>query len=199
VTCASPEGDLLGIWFHFSIRFLLVCAPMVAPASFSPQFPRDSADKSQAYDVAIARYKEFLAHPPKEIPRSTLVKVRADLATAYFMLHQYAESLEVLKAFADDNGGHSNPGSSLAEAQAWLVRGLAYLELDRPDEATPSLRRAVAANSNSGTARLALGDGPCAQRSHPGCGSSIYGTDTPHAFLAGGVVQAGFGAHSDCE
>jgi tetratricopeptide (TPR) repeat protein len=131
---------------------------MVVPASFSAQFPRDSADKSQAYEVAIARYKEFLAHPPKETPRSTLVKVRADLATAYFMLHQYAESLEVLKAFADENGGRSNPGSSLAEAQAWLVRGLAYLELDRPEEATPSLRRAVAANSNSGTARLALGD-----------------------------------------
>ena len=149
---------LLGIWFQFSIRLLLACAPMVMAASFSAQFPRDSADKSQEYELAIARYKAFLAHPPKETPRSTVVKVRTDLATAYFMLHQYAESLEVLKAFADEKGGRSNPGSSSAEAQAWLVRGLAYLKLDRPNEATPSLRRAVAANSNSGTARLALGD-----------------------------------------
>jgi len=149
---------LLGIWFQFSIRFLLACAPMVVAASFSAQFPRDSADKSQEYELAIARYKEFLANPPKETPRSALAKARTDLATAYFMLHRHAESLEVLKPVIDETGSRSNAGSSSAEAQAWLVRGLDYLELDRPGEATSSLRRAVAANSNSGTARLALGD-----------------------------------------
>jgi tetratricopeptide (TPR) repeat protein len=144
--------------FQFSIHLLLACAPIVVAASFSARSPNDPSDKSQEYEVAIARYKEFLANPPKETPRSSLAKARTDLATAYFMLHRYAESLEALKPVIDEKGSHSNEGSSSAEAQAWLVRGLDYLELDRLGEATPSLRRALAANSNSGTARLALGD-----------------------------------------
>lgn len=155
---ASPEGNFIRVWFQFSIHLLLACAPIVVAASFSAQSLNDPSDKSQEYEAAIAQYKEFLANPPKETPRSTLAKARTDLATAYFMLHRYAESLEVLKPVIDETGSRSNAGSSSAEAQAWLVRGLDYLELDRPGEATSSLRRAVAANSNSGTARLALGD-----------------------------------------
>jgi tetratricopeptide (TPR) repeat protein len=145
-------------WFQLSIQLLLAWAPIVVAASFSAQSPHDPSDKSQVYEKAIARYTEFLANPPKGTPRSSLAKTRTDLATAYFMLHRYSESLEVSKPVIDETSRFSNSVSSSAQAQAWLVRGLDYLELDRPGEATFSLRQAVAANSNSGTARLALGD-----------------------------------------
>src|SRR5438105_4190773 len=149
---------LFGIWFQFSTHLLLACAPIVLTASLAAQSSNDPSDKSQEYEIAIVRYKEFLSNPPRDTPLSTLAKVRTDLATAYFMLHRYAESLEVLKTVIDKKGNGSNHRSESAEAQAWLVRGLDYLELDQPREATASLRRAVATNSSSGTARLALGD-----------------------------------------
>lgn len=99
------------------------------------------------------------------------------------MLHRYQESLQALlplipsrgpSELAPDRraapGDAGTAGSKQAHpaqalpAQAWLVRGLDYLELSRPGDlnrlslATVSLRQALKRNPESGTARMALGD-----------------------------------------
>ena len=80
-------------------------------------------------------------------------EVRTRLATIYFLLHAYRESLRTVTPLT------SAKGSSVpVPQQAWMVQGLDDLELNQVSEAIPVLRVALKLNPASGTARLALGD-----------------------------------------
>ncbi len=112
------------------------------------------AERLGQYDQAAIHYERCLsgAKPSRTAP-SALAHVRTRLAKAYFLLHRYRESLEALAPLTS-----KSPRSDRVPAQAWLVEGLDYLALNQPQEAVSSLRRALAGNPSSGTARLALGD-----------------------------------------
>jgi tetratricopeptide (TPR) repeat protein len=112
-----------------------------------------AAEQAGRYEEAAALYQRLLAS--SDLPKNTAtgVHVRTRLATAYYLLHRYRESLD---AVAPLTSKHS-PQIQLP-AQAWLVQGLDQLELERVSEATVSLKKTLALNPDSGTARLALGD-----------------------------------------
>ena len=135
------------------------------------------ADKSGHYQEAVRYYEKFLASQTASPLSASVIDARTRLATADFLLHRYRESLEALRPLPFDStvrattdkaasskapGGMSGPSrgphASPIPLQAWLVRGLDYLDLNRLADAIPSLRQALALNPDSGTARLALGD-----------------------------------------
>jgi tetratricopeptide (TPR) repeat protein len=134
-----------------------------------------AADHSAHYEDAVRHYRNFLDVAGHSASSSDLAEVRTRLATALFMLHRYQESLEALeplflsksdtaRGVTGTGGSKEAPSQQTLPAQAWLVRGLDYLQLSRPgdvghfSEATSSLRRALELNPKSGTARMALGD-----------------------------------------
>lgn len=126
-----------------------------------------AAEKSGDYEQAARKYREFLATVGSSTPTSAVIEGRTRLATALFMLHRYRESLEALDPLGFPSSRRPNPGTQTSSqqakaagipAQAWLVRGLDDLELNQLAEAIRSLRRALALDEASGTARLALGD-----------------------------------------
>ena len=134
-----------------------------------------AAEHSAHYEDAIRRYQDFLTAAGSSTPQSALNEVRIRLATDFFMLHRYQESLDALQPLIPSNSaiprdtlGHAGskkaPARPAVPAQAWLVRGLDYLQLSRPgelgqlSEAASSLRQALELNPKSGTARMALGD-----------------------------------------
>ncbi len=111
------------------------------------------AEKSGNYELAATLYQRLLdsANAEKNLP--TWAHIRTRLGTAYYLLHRYEESLKAVAPLT------RAPRPSIGiSAQAWLVEGLDNLELNHPSEAIPTLRRALALNPESGTARLALGD-----------------------------------------
>jgi len=113
-----------------------------------------SAERAGQYEQAARLYQQALSSP--DLPSADLaaaVDVRTRLATDYFLLHRYEDSL---KAVAPLTSGGSR--SARAPAQAWLVDGLDRLELGQLAQAEASLRKALSVNPDSGTARLALGD-----------------------------------------
>lgn len=151
--------------------------------SFAQVSPQDElaaatkADQSGHYEEAVRYYEKFLADESASPLSLTVIEARTRLATADFMLHRYRESLEALKPLPFDTAGHTavdeaasskarggmfgppnQPNSSAVPVQAWLVRGLDYLDLNRLGDAIRSLRETLALNPDSGTARLALGD-----------------------------------------
>jgi tetratricopeptide (TPR) repeat protein len=112
------------------------------------------ADKAGNYETAAKHYQAYLdkADPANADLRAT-AQVRTRLATLYFRLHRYRESLLTLTPLTR-NKSPSTP----IPPQAWLVQGLDYLEVNELPEAIQSLRQALKLNPASGTARLALGD-----------------------------------------
>jgi tetratricopeptide (TPR) repeat protein len=84
------------------------------------------------------------------------------------MVHRYRESLEALGPlpFSANTAGPAaappnrsgEPQAGAIPTQAWLVRGLDCLELNQLSDAVISLRRALALDEASGTARMGLGD-----------------------------------------
>jgi tetratricopeptide (TPR) repeat protein len=112
------------------------------------------ADKAGDYETAAKHYQGFLdkVDPANAKTRAT-VQVRTRLATLYFLLHQYRESLLTVTPITKDRSS-----STPIPAQAWLVQGLDYLEVNQLPEAIEALRQALKLNPASGTARLALGD-----------------------------------------
>jgi tetratricopeptide (TPR) repeat protein len=124
--------------------------------SSMPQELRDAGAMERAgrYEEAASQYQHFLEHAdPAHTDPAIFAHARTRLATAFFLLHHYEDSLQAL-APPTRQGGLSLHYPS----QAWLVQGLDYLELNRPSEAIPPLRRALDLAPESGTARLALGD-----------------------------------------
>jgi tetratricopeptide (TPR) repeat protein len=148
------------------VGLLASCCPVLGQSAAENQ-PNPSSDDSQnkEHEVAVSQYEHLLATAPESTPRSALFGIRTQLATALFMLHRYEDSLHALEPIIPANSNRLSNSPSKAAAnladippQAWVVRGLDYLGLNRLPEATRSLRQALAVNPNSGTARLALGD-----------------------------------------
>jgi tetratricopeptide (TPR) repeat protein len=113
-----------------------------------------TAEQSGHYEEAATLYQKLLsgidsskADPP------VLVHVRTRLATAYYLVHRFRESLEAVAPLTAKGSRYSS-----LPAQAWLVQGLDCVELGQLPEAITSLRRTLELNPDSGTARLALGD-----------------------------------------
>lgn len=148
--------------------------------SFAQSSPQDdlaaaaAAERSAHYQDAVRHYQNFLASQSSR-SSSAVVEARIGLATAFFMLHRYQESLDALQPLIPSMGDLASSAAGASEpratrpapsipAQASLLRGLDDLELSRPgdvnrlSDATASLRRALELNPASGTARMALGD-----------------------------------------
>ena len=125
-----------------------------APGLESELLAAAVADKAGDYAKAAKHYQRYLdkADPTKVKVQAT-VQVRTRLATLYFLLHQYRESLLTVTPLTE-NKSPSTP----IPAQAWMIQGLDCLEVSRLPEAIRALRQALKLNPASGTARLALGD-----------------------------------------
>jgi len=141
------------------------CLARGQSAAENPPNPLSEDSQNQQYEAAVSQYEYLLVTAPETTSRSALFSVRTQLATAFFMLHRYEDSLHALEPMIPANWKSSShplskaaPNLSGIPAQAWVVQGLDYLELNRLPEAARSLRQALVANTNSGTARLALGD-----------------------------------------
>lgn len=143
---------------------LLVFHSTLGPAS-SPQSSQAStaeselqaatkADKAGDYATAASHFQNFLdkVDPAKMRPQA-MMEVRTRLATLYFLLHRYPESLRAVAPVTRAQGP-----STPVPVQAWIVQGLDELEINQVAQAIPSLREALKLNPASGTARLALGD-----------------------------------------
>jgi tetratricopeptide (TPR) repeat protein len=113
-----------------------------------------TAEQSGHYEEAATVYQQLLSGiDSSKADPSIVVHVRTRLATSYYLLHRYRESLEAVAPLTA-KGSQYSP----LPAQAWLVQGLDYVELGQLPEAIISLRRTLELNPESGTARLALGD-----------------------------------------
>ena len=112
------------------------------------------ADKAGDYTTAASHFQNFLDKvDPARMKPQAMVEVRTRLATLYFLLHRYNESLRTVAPVTK-----SMDSSVPVPQQAWLVQGLDDLEINQLSEAIQALRRAIQLNPASGTARLALGD-----------------------------------------
>ncbi len=140
-----------------AVTFLFLAAPVLlgqASGGNAALQAASVAERSGRYEEAATLYEQFLASTAdSSADPSTLVHARTRLATAYFLLHRYRESLE---AVAPLTSNHSRRAG--VPAQTWLVDGLDRLELGQLPEAIASLERTLVLNPTSGTARLALGD-----------------------------------------
>ncbi len=113
-----------------------------------------AAEQLGRYEEAATLYQRWLSDTGStKTDASSTIQVRTRLATAYYLLHRYQESLEAVAPL-------TSPGSPSERlpAQAWLIDGLDRLELGQLPRAIASLRRTIALYPDSGTARLALGD-----------------------------------------
>ena len=143
---------------------VLALSGAIAPAACPPQSQTSglqnelesaaAADKAGDYETAASRYQGFLdkVDGAKMKPQD-LIEVRARLATLYFLLHRYPESLRTVEPITK-----KATAPAAAPPQAWIVEGLDELELSKLPEAIQALRQALKLNPASGTARLALGD-----------------------------------------
>jgi tetratricopeptide (TPR) repeat protein len=144
---------LFAVWASLSLA--VTCAAQSAPDAQSPQSP-------DQIEQVVAQYENLLARPAPGISPAALAQVRVRLATAYFLLHRYPESLRSIApvtasgAWAADS--HADPKERPLAAQAWLLDGLDHLEINQPQQAIAPLRRALALDEKNANARLALGD-----------------------------------------
>jgi tetratricopeptide (TPR) repeat protein len=140
-----------------AVTFLFVAAPVLfgqATGGNRALQAASVAERSGRYEEAAALYQQFLSRTDdSSADPSTLVHARTRLATAYFLLHRYRESLEAVAPLTSNKSRYAG-----VPAQAWLVDGLDRLELGQLPEAIASFERTLALNPASGTARLALGD-----------------------------------------
>ncbi len=138
------------------LLLVIVSAAVLVAASQDP-VSRDlaaaaAAEKAGNYAAAATCYRRVLAEARQN--DAALAGARIELAKDYFFLRRYEESLAALKPSLDASLDQQTP----AAAQAALVAGMDNLELNRLPAAADHLRRALALNPESGTARLALGD-----------------------------------------
>lgn len=113
-----------------------------------------AAEQARQYEQAASLYERALASPALsgQVP-GVAIEARTRLATDYYLLHRYQDSLNSLP-----NDDRKTSSSESWPAQAWLVAGLDRLELGEVPEAENALRKTLELNPDSGTARLALGD-----------------------------------------
>ena len=95
----------------------LVCAHKAYLLGQAPQAQPDlraaaSAEKSGRYEEAATLYQRFLSgiESSKTNP-SLLVEVRTRLATAYFLLHRYRESLEAVAPLTSNKSRYARERS----------------------------------------------------------------------------------------
>ncbi len=157
VVFSRQQGRLHLATLQWALAVALLRAPALlgqAPDVQNELKAAAAAEQSGHYEEAAALYQRLL--PSIDLSKAdpaTRVHVRTRLATAYYLLHRYSESLQAVAPLTSK----SSPQSPLP-AQAWLVQGLDQLELGQLPEAIASLRETLALNPDSGTARLALGD-----------------------------------------
>lgn len=132
-------------------------APCAAQDVSSVLRDAEAAEKAHQYEQAARLYQRWLnqsqagpAAPGAELSAARN-EVRLRLATAFFMAHNYRESISAIQPMLRQQPSH-------LPFQAYLVAGLDNLELNQLDAAMTLLRRALKVNPDSGTARLALGD-----------------------------------------
>lgn len=117
---------------------------------------KDAAAAEQAghYEQAAGLYQHAVSSPEFDrLGAAVTFEARTRLATDYFLLHRYQESLGAVAPLTSNNAS-----SAVVSPQAWLVEGLDRLELGQIPEAEVALRKTLGLNPASGTARLALGD-----------------------------------------
>jgi len=147
----------------FGLLLLILCGGVLrAQSAASSQGPvlegelqaGAAADKAGDYATAARRYQSFLDRvDAANMKPQALVGIRTRLATLYFLLHLYPESLRAVEPITT-----KATATAAAPAQAWVVEGLDELELSKLPEAIQALHQALKLNPASGTARLALGD-----------------------------------------
>jgi tetratricopeptide (TPR) repeat protein len=159
-TLAERRSQWRGLWrvaLPWVLATALLKVPFLLGQAAGAQNPLEAAaaaEQAGRYDEAANLYQRFLTGADSsKISSATEVHVRTRLATAYFLLHRYRESLEAIAPLTSKNSGHAQ-----LPAQAWLVDGLDRLESGQVPEAIASLRRTLELNPDSGTARLALAD-----------------------------------------
>jgi tetratricopeptide (TPR) repeat protein len=142
--------NFLAVLLTILLLFVLFPPPALAQAT-APQPQAAVIPDAKDLNEAVLKYEQFLANPPDGTSGSTLTKARTQLATDYFLLHRYRESLQALRPL------HIAESAEMP-AQAWSIKGLDELKLNQLADAIKSLRHAVAASPSGATARLALGD-----------------------------------------
>lgn len=147
----------------------LGCGSLVAKAqSSSPDSGITGRESPAQIEQAVAHYEDFLANPAPGTRPSDLLAVRVRLGTAYFLLHEYPESLKALAGVieaephkattASRSASGSDLNGRLMFSQAWLVCGLDHLQLNQVADAIEPLHRALVLDPKNANARLALGD-----------------------------------------
>ena len=156
---SGKRGKMMALWlclllFHSATGRARSPQSIQAPTLEDALQAAAVADKAGDYARAAKHYQDFLDKvDASKVKREAIVQVRTRLATLYFLLHEYRESLRTV-APVTENKDSSAP----VPEQAWLVQGLDDLEINQLSPAIPSLRQAIKLNPASGTARLALGD-----------------------------------------
>jgi tetratricopeptide (TPR) repeat protein len=115
---------------------------------------------------AALDYEKFLRYPPAGATHDSINQVQARLATVYFLLHRYDDSLAELRKIQlsepaphkTEPGTSTDPAAPSLQAQIYLVSGLDYLELNQVPNAVSNLHRALELQPTNATARLAYGD-----------------------------------------
>jgi len=150
--CSLPLAEL--VWALAAVFLNFPALYAQAPDLQNELKAAATAEQSGHYEEAATLYQKLLSAIDSSNPDpSVLVHARTRLATAYYLLHRYRESLEAVTPLTG-KGSRYSP----LPAQTWLVQGLDYVELGQLPEAITSLRRTLELNPESGTARLALGD-----------------------------------------
>lgn len=161
------RSETLSISSLFAAMFLLiflVVAELWAGAQTVAASSSNQGQSPEQLRTTVEAYEKFLREPlPPGTPRAQVVEVQARLGAAYFLLHRYRESLDLLRPVlhehpTENSNRIESPQSKSLRAQSWLVSGLDDLELNQLDEALPALRRALAMQPDNATARMALGD-----------------------------------------
>ncbi len=157
-TMTLPRGAVLIL----AVTVLVVTAGVAGqqpPSQGSAELTAAAAaERSGNYEEAARDYRSFLSSAGSSAPSPVVIEARTHLATALFVLHRYAESLDAIEPLHFPSSTRSHLAAASIPAQAWLVRGLDCLELNQLPEAIRSLKEALALNPASGTAGLALGD-----------------------------------------
>ncbi len=112
------------------------------------------AERDGDYATAASDYRQALRELPPQTSQTLLLGAELRLAKDDFLLHRYDDSLQTLTPSLEQLAGTK----SGLTAQVLMVVGLDDLELNHLPQAIENLKRALALDPTSGTARLALGD-----------------------------------------
>src|SRR5215831_7912845 len=115
---ASLQWALAAVFLHFPA----LCGQV--PDVQNALKAAATAEQSGHYQDAAAVYQKLLSGiDSSKADPSIVVHVRTRLATAYYLLHRYRESLEAVTPLTAKGSRYNH-----LPAQAWLVQGLDCLE-----------------------------------------------------------------------